>query len=79
MSKALLDSSDGFFISVVNLKRDVFAVLGVFIGFVAYISAVLAMYSDVFGNADNTEENTANTSNTPIWNFGCKVKFDFAV
>ena len=67
------------FISAVNLKRDVFAVLGVFVGVVAYILAVLAVYSDVFGSADSTEENTENTSNTPILNFSCKVKFDFAV
>ncbi|MBR3596667.1 MAG: hypothetical protein IKL47_06795 [Clostridia bacterium] len=61
------------------MKRDVFAVLGVFVSAVAYILAVLLMYSDVFGNADNTEENTANTSNTPILNFSCKIKFDFDV
>ena len=54
------------FISTLNLKRDVFAVLGVFVGVVAYILAVLAVYSDVFGRVDSTEKNTANTSNTPI-------------
>ena len=46
---------------------------------VAYILAVSAVYSDVLGNTDNTEENTANTSNTPILNFSRKVKFDFDV
>ena len=61
------------------MKRDVFAVLGVFVGVVAYILAVSVVYSDVFENVDSTEENTANTSNTPILNFSCKVKFDFDV
>ena len=64
---------------MVNLKIDVFAVLGEFVGVVAYILAVSAVYSDVFESADSTEENTANTSNTPILNFSCKVKLDFDV
>lgn len=67
------------FISVVNLKIDVFAVFDVFIGFVAYILAVLAVYSDVFGRVDSTEKNTANTSNTPIFDLSCKVRVDFDV
>lgn len=45
---ALFDSSGGFFISAANLKNDVFAVLGVFVGVVAYILAVSAVHSDVF-------------------------------
>ena len=61
------------------MKRDVFVVLGVFVGVVAYILAVLAVYSDVFGRVDNTEKNTANTSNTPIFDLSCKVRFDFDV
>ena len=64
---------------MVNLKRDVFAVLGVFVGVVAYILTVSTMYSDVSESVDSTEENTANTPNTPILNFSCKVKFDFDV
>ncbi|NMA66889.1 MAG: hypothetical protein GX957_11750 [Clostridiaceae bacterium] len=61
------------------MKMDVFAVLGVCGGSVACIIAVSAMYSDVFGSVDSTEENTVNTSNTPIWVFSCKVKFYFDV
>lgn len=64
---------------MINLKNDVFAALGVFVGFAAYILAVSAVYSDVFGSIDSNDKNTANTSNTPILNFSCKVKFDFDV
>ena len=60
---------------MVNLKRDVFAVLDVFIGVVAYILAVPAVYSDVSENADNTEKNTLNTSNTPISKFSFSVSY----
>lgn len=67
------------FIFEVNLKIDVFAVLGVCVGFVADIFAVSAVYSDVSERVDNTERNTANTSNTLILNFSCKVNFDFDV
>jgi len=61
------------------LKNDVFAVLGVCGGFVAEFSDVSAVYSDVSESIDNTERNTANTPNTPILNFSCKLKFDFDV
>ena len=64
------------FISTVNLKIDV---LGVCIGFTAYVVNVSAMYSDVCESVDITEKNTANTSNTPLFNFNCKIKFDFDV
>lgn len=68
-----------FFISTVNLKRDVFAVLDVCIGFTAYVVNVSTVYSDVCESVDITEKNTANTSNTPLFNFNCKIKFDFDV
>ena len=67
------------FISTVNLKRDVFDVLDVCIGFVAYILAVSAVYSDVSESVGITKKNTANTSNTPILNSNCKIKLDFDV
>jgi hypothetical protein len=61
------------------LKRDVFAVLDVCIGFITCITTLSAVYSDVCESVDITEKNTANTSNTPFLNFSCKVKFDFDV
>ena len=61
------------------MKRDAFAVLGVFVGVVAYILAVSAVYSDVSESVGITKKNTANTSNTPIFDLSCKVRFDFDV
>lgn len=62
-----------------NLKIDVFAVLGVCGGFIAKEIAVSAMYSDVSESIGIIGRNTANTPNTPILNFSCKVNFDFDV
>ncbi len=67
------------FISTVNLKRDVFDVLDVCIGFITCITTLSAVYLDVCESVDITEKNTANTSNTPLFNFSCKIKFDFDV
>lgn len=67
------------FISTLNLKRDVFDVLDVCIGFTAYVVNVSAVYSDVSESVGITKKNTANTSNTPLFNFNCKVKFNFDV
>ena len=66
-------------ISAVNLKIDVFAVLGVCGGFVACNIDVSAMYSDVSESVGIIGRNTANTPNTPILYFSCKIKFDFDV
>ena len=67
------------FISTVKLKRDVFDVLDVCIGFTAYVVNVSAMYSDVSESVGITKKNTANTSNTSIFDLSCKVRFDFDV
>lgn len=79
MSKGYPRQLRRIFISALNLKIDVFAVLGVCGGFITEKIAVLAMYSDVSESVGIIERNTANTPNTLILNFSYKVKFDFAV
>lgn len=67
------------FISTLNLKRDVFDVLDVCISFIICITTLSAVFSDVSESVGITKKNTANTSNTPLFNFDCKIKFDFDV